>query len=420
MQIRLAENIRALRRQHRFTQEQLAESLGVTPGAVYKWEAGLSQPELAIIVELADLFDTSVDVLLGYEVKDNRRQTTAERLRRYRTEKDRAGLAEAEKALQKYPNDFEIVYRSAGLYRVFGIVEGDEALLRRALALLDKARLLLPQNADPKIDETVLYAETAQTLLALGEADKAVSLWKTHNAGGFYSHIIGSTLSSSCDRPQDALPFLSDALLTACANLVNIVVGYLNVYYKQQDFAATKAIIRWGLDTFGGLKDADKPCFLDKVNASMLVCLAGAQKNSGELDAAAASLRQARALAAQFDAAPDYRGDALRFVSGGEPAGIYFSTSNHYCEKSEKRLIFTSLHGDVVIFQGVSNVAFLPVAIRTAHFAVFRYRLAALAPRRDVVALHLLIGKVLLAIGANAALPLIRRPLLAFRKGADA
>lgn len=206
---------------------------------------------------------------------------------------------------------------------MFGIVKGDEALLRRALTLLDKARLLLPQNTDPQINETVLYAETAQTLLALGEADKAVSLWKTHNAGGFYSHIIGSTLSSSCDRPQEALPFLSDALLTACANLVNIVVGYLNVYYKQQDFAATEAIIRWGLDTFGGLKDAGKPCFLDKVNASMLVCLAGAQKNSGEPDAAAASLRQARALAAQFDAAPDYRGDALRFVSGGEPAGIY-------------------------------------------------------------------------------------------------
>lgn len=42
MQIRLAENIRALRRQHRFTQEQLAEILVVTPGAVYKWEAGVS------------------------------------------------------------------------------------------------------------------------------------------------------------------------------------------------------------------------------------------------------------------------------------------------------------------------------------------------------------------------------------------
>lgn len=63
------------------------------------------------------------------------------------------------KALQKYPNDFEIVYRSAGLYRVFGIVEGDEALLRRALTLLDKARLLLPQNTDPQINETVLSGQ---------------------------------------------------------------------------------------------------------------------------------------------------------------------------------------------------------------------------------------------------------------------
>ena len=42
------------------------------------------------------------------------------------------------------------------------------------------------------------------------------------------------------------------------------------------------------------------------------------EKERGKL-----SEEQARALAAQFDAAPDYRGDALRFVSGGEPAGIY-------------------------------------------------------------------------------------------------
>ena len=106
-------------------------------------------------------------------MKDNRRQTAAERLQRCRAEKDRTGLAEAEKALQKYPNAFEIVYYSAALYRVFGLVEADAALLRRALELLERARPLLPQNTDPKISETVLYAETAQTLLSLGEADKA-------------------------------------------------------------------------------------------------------------------------------------------------------------------------------------------------------------------------------------------------------
>ena len=42
MQIRLAENIRALRRQHRFTQEQLAEKLAVSGRTVSRWETGVS------------------------------------------------------------------------------------------------------------------------------------------------------------------------------------------------------------------------------------------------------------------------------------------------------------------------------------------------------------------------------------------
>ena len=46
MAVSLAENIRRFRKERALTQEQLAEALGVTVGAVYKWEAGLSQPEL--------------------------------------------------------------------------------------------------------------------------------------------------------------------------------------------------------------------------------------------------------------------------------------------------------------------------------------------------------------------------------------
>ena len=67
MEMKLAENIRAFRKERSLTQEQLAEVLGVTTGAVHKWEAKLSIPDLELIVEMADFFDTSVDVLLGYE-----------------------------------------------------------------------------------------------------------------------------------------------------------------------------------------------------------------------------------------------------------------------------------------------------------------------------------------------------------------
>ena len=39
MKMMLAENIRTFRKERSLTQEQLAEALGVTAGAVYKWEA---------------------------------------------------------------------------------------------------------------------------------------------------------------------------------------------------------------------------------------------------------------------------------------------------------------------------------------------------------------------------------------------
>ena len=80
MKMMLAENIRTFRKERSLTQEQLAEALGVTAGAVYKWEAKLSIPELGLIIQMADFFDISVDVLLGYEVRDNRLETTVKRL----------------------------------------------------------------------------------------------------------------------------------------------------------------------------------------------------------------------------------------------------------------------------------------------------------------------------------------------------
>ena len=47
MEIELSENTRTFRKQRSLTREQLAEALGVTPGAVFKWEAKLSAPEQA-------------------------------------------------------------------------------------------------------------------------------------------------------------------------------------------------------------------------------------------------------------------------------------------------------------------------------------------------------------------------------------
>ena len=322
MNLTLSENIRSFRKQRRLTQEQLAEVLGVTPGAVYKWEAKLSVPELELIVEMADFFDTSVDVLLGYEVKDNRLETTVKRLQEYRRSKDRDGLAEAEKALKKYPHSFQIVNASAALYRAFGFDSGDKALFRRALELLEQSRLLLGQNEDPQISEQTIYGRIAQTYLGLDETDKAIELWKAHNADGVFSPRIGHILAQS-DAVEEAIPFLSEALAKLLSDLVSTIIGYMNVYLKRGDHASCQAILGWGIELLLGLREGGKPNYFDKVSAVLLAALAGSQFLSGQGDEARDTLIKAKELAAFFDASPSYDESDIRFITRIEGASAH-------------------------------------------------------------------------------------------------
>ena len=322
MDMKLAENIRTFRKERSLTQEQLSEVLGVTAGAVYKWEAGLSVPDIELIVEMADFFDTSVDVLLGYEMKDNRLDATVKRLQEYRRQKDRAGLAEAEKALKKYPHSFRIVNECATMYRGYGFDSGDRDMLRRSMALLDQSLLLLGQNTDPEISEQTIYGKIAEVYLGLDEMEKGIELYKKHNAGGLYDPIIGQILAMG-DHTEEAVPFLSEAMVRIVADLIHTIIGYINVYGTRGDFVSAQAILRLGIDFFSGLREGNKPNFLDKVNCGFLAALAGSEYKAGQLDEARATLERAKDLAAFFDAAPSYDESDIRFIDRIEGASTH-------------------------------------------------------------------------------------------------
>lgn len=320
---RLAENIRTLRKQRSLTQEQLAEVLGVTTGAVYKWEAGLSQPELNMVMEIADFFDTSVDVLLGYEMKDNHMAKSVQRLKDYRHEKNREGLTEAEKSLKKYPNNFDVVYNSAVLYMVFGIETSEKALLNRALELYENSRILISQNTDPKINESVICGSIAEILLSLGESDRAIEILKENNAGGLYNDLIGVIMVAEKRCDEDAHEYLANALLEHVIALIRTITGYFNLFYNKKDYESAKAILEWGIQVFSGLKNADKISFFDKMECVFLAHISWVQKCLGEAEEAKKSLLKAKNIADKFDACPNYDMSRIKFVKLKEKANAY-------------------------------------------------------------------------------------------------
>lgn len=67
MNMSLGDKIAELRRQKGWSQEKLAEKLGVTRQSVSKWESGASVPDLDKIVGLSELFGVTTDYLIKCE-----------------------------------------------------------------------------------------------------------------------------------------------------------------------------------------------------------------------------------------------------------------------------------------------------------------------------------------------------------------
>lgn len=63
----LAENLLTLRRVHGFSQEYVAEQIGVSRQAVAKWENGTTMPDITNCAALAHLYNVSLDELVTFE-----------------------------------------------------------------------------------------------------------------------------------------------------------------------------------------------------------------------------------------------------------------------------------------------------------------------------------------------------------------
>ena len=126
-----------------------------------------------------------------------------------------------------------------------------------------------------------------------------------------------------CERTEEAVPYLSEAMAKIVSDLCGTVIGYLNVFAQRKDHASAEAVIRWGIDVFSGLRNADKPNFLDKVNSGLLAALAQVQFESGKADAARGTLEKAKRLAEFFDSDPSYDESDIRFIDRIEGASAH-------------------------------------------------------------------------------------------------
>lgn len=62
-------NIKNLRNEHKITQKELSQLIGVTQSAIARYEIGENEPSIDVLIKLAKALNVTTDELLGLSVK---------------------------------------------------------------------------------------------------------------------------------------------------------------------------------------------------------------------------------------------------------------------------------------------------------------------------------------------------------------
>lgn len=169
--LHLSENLRKYRILKNLTQEDVAEHLGITPQSISKWERGECFPDITLLPALANIFETSVDLLIGMDTI--RAKETRYNIHKTASEYQHNGdLGSAEKvyrdALLIYPNKPGMLLGLAGVLALQGKSEEAIELIERGLPISINEK----QKATMRATLCFLY-------LKCGRIEKAYSLAST-------------------------------------------------------------------------------------------------------------------------------------------------------------------------------------------------------------------------------------------------
>ena len=329
MENKLAENIRYYRKGLGLTQEQLAERLGITLGAVSKWERGSSEPDLSYIMELAELFHVSVDALIGFSMRGTDADTEADRLEQFDKEASIWKIAEAyENAMKKFPNHFRIVCGAAFVNRQIGVLYKRDAALKKALELFRHSIDLLSQNRDhPEINEARLRDEIAGCYSALKNYDKAIEEYKKNNLTGSNDARIGCLYILREKKPEEGIRYTERAFFSNFSDMITTMMGYVSYYLSTARYDQGIRAAEWAIRFLESLKeDPDRHAYLDKIISLFYLTLAILQDGRELPEESEQSLRTAVRTAATFDGAPIFTLENMILLSDAEKQGVYDET----------------------------------------------------------------------------------------------
>ena len=166
----IAENLKVLRKDKEWTQEEMAEMIGVSPQSVSKWERGDTYPDITLLPALANLYKVSVDSIIGMDKINEAEARNAVFTSAHEHLRAGDGIAAAKtltEALKTFPADESIMSELALVLAL----ESDPEKLKQAADLCER---VLAGNPTEKVRHTT-RAAICFIYFKLGEKERAMT-----------------------------------------------------------------------------------------------------------------------------------------------------------------------------------------------------------------------------------------------------
>ncbi len=246
----IGSKIKSLRQKYGLTQENLANSIGVSAQSVSKWENGVSMPDIVLLPVLAEEFGVSVDELFDL--------TAEEKMRRIekRIEREEEFTADIFKEYEEFllsqteKYEYEAVSLLAHLYH--HRMTADAEKVRR---YAQKSIMMYPEKKD------------CQWLLDMAWGQKAWD-WNIHNhsavidfykaviendknqpkASLAYKYLIGNLLADN--RTEEAKKYLNEYVSLPSHDPVLVLIYKAHIALAEQNAEKAELIINDGMAHF--------------------------------------------------------------------------------------------------------------------------------------------------------------------------
>lgn len=237
----LGKTILYLRGEKGYTQERIAEMLGVSTAAVSKWECNNAYPDITLLPKIAEIFGVSVDYLLGYDMANNKTTANviAEISSLYREFKIEEAESLIEKTLARFPNDMLLRFSISRLR----VKAANKCKTKSERDILyDKAadgfRYVVKHETDKSRRDWSLKFLSG-IYFVTGEYDKA----SEYNdmlitPKGIYPHSMAAIIKMRKSNDENALNALKEELYGYLLGMTSVFSYIAYYYYNKGDYEA--------------------------------------------------------------------------------------------------------------------------------------------------------------------------------------